>query len=327
MLQMLVGAWVSQAIYVAAKLGIADLLGEGPRTTAELAVSTQANEDALYRVLRALASIEVFEERDGGRFALTPLAECLRSGVPGSLRAFAIMLGEQEHRRAWDDVLHSVRTGEPAFDHVFGVPHFQYFSTNAAAAQVFNEGMASRASAENDAIVAAYDFSKPSTVVDVGGGQGTLLAAMLRDTPEVAGVLFDLPHVIAAKRSEAQGKKEPPLQLREGNFFESVPSGGDLYVLKKIIHDWDDVRATSILRNCRAAMSDNARLLVIDPVIPPGNERSFNKLLDLMMLIWTSGGRERTELEHRALLGRAGFETLRVIETNAPLLILEAASI
>jgi hypothetical protein len=325
LLPLLVGAWVSQAIYVAAKLGIADFLAEGPRTTAELAGSAQVNEGALYRVLRALASLEIFEECDGGRFALTPLAECLRSDVPGSLRAFAVMLGEPEHRRAWDDVLHSVRTGEPAFDHIFGVPHFQYFSANAAAAQIFNEGMASRASVENDAIVAAYDFSKSSTVVDVGGGQGTLLAEMLREAPQLSGVLFDLPHVIAAKRSKAQENKEPRLQFREGNFFESVPPGGDLYVLKKIIHDWDDVRATSILRNCAAAMSDKARLLVIDPVIPPGNEHSFNKLLDLMMLVWTSGGRERTEREHRALLGKAGLETLRVIETNVPLLILETA--
>lgn len=321
MLQMLVGTWVSQAIYVAAKLSVADLLREQPRTVAELAAATGTHEGAIYRVLRALASLGVFEEQEERRFALTPLADCLRSDVPGSLRAFAIMLGENEHRRAWDAVLHSVRTGEPAFDHVFGMPHFQYFARNPEAARAFNEGMTSRAGAENAAIVEVYDFSKFKTVIDVGGGQGTLLTAIKRMAVDTRTVLFDLPHVIAAEQSAAAAQGH---ETASGSFFESVPQGGDAYVLKKIIHDWDDERAVSILKNCHAAMGGTARLLLIEPVVPPGNTASFSKLVDLMMLVWTSGGKERTESELSTLLAVAGFSKLRFVPTACPLVIIEA---
>jgi hypothetical protein len=321
MLQLLVGAWVSQAIYVAAKLSIADLLRERPLTIAELAAATGANEGALFRILRALSSLGVFEEHDERRFALTPLADCLRSDVPGSLRAFAIMLGEKEHRGAWDNVLHSVRTGEPAFDHVFGAPHFHYFASNPEAARVFNEGMTSRAGAENAAIVEAYDFSKFRTVIDVGGGQGTLLTAIKRTAADTGTILFDLPHVISAGQSASTTQGH---ETASGNFFEFVPQGGDAYVLKKVIHDWDDDRAVSILKNCRVAMNGMARLLLIEPVVPSGNAASFNKLVDLMMLVWTSGGKERTENEHRALLAVAGFTKMQFVPTDCSLTIIEA---
>jgi hypothetical protein len=321
MLQMLVGTWVSQAIYVAAKLSVADLLREQPRTIAELAAATGTHEGAIYRVLRALASLGVFEEHEERRFALTPLADCLRSDVPGSLRAFAIMLGEKEHRRAWDDVLYSIRTGNPAFDHVFGVPHFQYFASNPEAARVFNEGMTSRAGTENAAIVEAYDFSKCKTVIDVGGGQGTLLTAIKRTAVDTRTVLFDLPHVIAAEQSASAAQGH---ETASGSFFDFVPQGGDAYVLKKIIHDWDDERAVAILKNCRAVMDGTARLLLIEPVVPSGNAASFNKLVDLVMLVWTSGGKERTENEHRKLLAAAGFTKVQFVPTDCPLAIIEA---
>jgi hypothetical protein len=325
MLRMLAGAWISQALYVVARLGIADLVRDQAKTASELAEATQTKVGALYRVLRALAETGVFEEQADAHFALTPLGECLRSDVAGSLRAFAIMLGEKEHRHAWDHILYSVRTGEPAFDHVFGVPHFQYFASKPDAARVFDEGMTSRSGIENDAIVAAYDFSKFSMIVDVGGGQGTLLACISRSVPQAKSLLFDLPHVIAESSAAAPSPEAIGYQLCAGSFFDRVPSGGDLYVLKKIIHDWDDARASLILENCHAAMSSKARLLVIEPVVPPGNAPSFNKLLDLMMLVWTSGGKERTEAEHRAILGKAGFEILRVQQTGCPLVIVEAA--
>ena len=327
MLRMLVGCWVSQALYIAAKLGIADLVQDTARTNADLAEVTQTDAGSLYRVLRALASLGVFEEQKDGRFALTPLADALRAEVPGSLRAFAIMLGEKEHWRAWGDCLHSVRTGQPAFDHVFGAPHFQYFARNSEAAKFFNEGMTSRAGPENDAIVSACDFSKFSTVVDVGGGEGTLLTAIMDAAPRTNGILFDLPHVVEARRSagkQAQPPNAPRLQFSAGSFFEAVPRGGDAYVLKKVIHDWDDERALSILKACRNAMSPSARLLIIEPVIPDGNVPSFNKLLDLMMLVWTSGGRERTERELGALLAATGLEPIQIIQTNSPLVIIEA---
>jgi O-methyltransferase domain/Dimerisation domain len=325
MLQMAAGCWISQAIYVAAKLGIADLLQDGPKRCETLAEATQTNASALYRMLRALASLDVFAEDEDGHFRLTPLAECLRTRAPGSLRAFATMLGEEEHRRPWDDVLYSVRTGQPAFDHVFGMPHFKYFAEHPEAARTFNEGMTSRSGEENDAIVSAFDFSDFKIVIDVGGGQGTLLAAILQASSSTRGVLFDLPHVIATARAgAARIGLAPRCEFRAGDFFDVVPAGGDAYVLKKVIHDWDDERVLSILNNCRKAMPGTGRLLLIEPIVPPGNAPSFNKLLDLLMLIWTSGGKERTEAEHRALLASAGFKPIRIIPTKSPLGIIEA---
>lgn len=325
LLKMVSGCWVSQAIYVAAKLGIADLLRDGPKPCGVMADATRTHAGALYRVLRALASLGVFAEDEEGRFGLTPLAECLQTGVPGSLRAYAIMLGEEEHWRPWGDVLYSVRTGQSAFDHVFGMPHFRYFAEHPEAARVFNDAMTSRSGQENDAIISAYDFSDLEAVVDVGGGQGTLLAAILHASSSTRGVLFDLPHVIAAarpalERTEQAGRCE----FRAGDFFDAVPAGGDVYLLKKVILDWDDERAGSILKNCRTAMASTGRLLLIEPLIPPGNSPSFNKLLDLLMLVWTSGGRGRTETEHRTLLASAGFELARVIPTKSAVSIIEA---
>lgn len=328
LLHMMTGCWVSQALYVAAKLGIADLLQEGPQSYTVLATATQTHAGALYRVLRALASLSIFCEGKDGHFSLTPLAEPLRADAPGSLRAFAIMLGEQEHWRAWEGTLHSVKTGEPAFEQVFGTPHFRYFAEHPEAARIFDDAMTSRSSQENEAVVAAYDFANIRTVVDVGGGQGTLMASILQVQPNARGVLFDLPHVIATSRTRmASADYAARCEFVAGDFFASVPGGGDLYLLKKIIHDWDDERARLILVNIRKAMSSTARLLLIEPVIPPGNDPSFNKLLDLLMLIWTSGGRERTESEHRTLLVSAGLNLSRVILTRSGVSIIEAVSI
>jgi hypothetical protein len=328
LLHMVTGCWISQALYVAAKLGIADLLQEGPQSCTRLAEATQTHAGALYRVLRALASVGVFAEDEAGRFSLTPLAELLRTDAPGSLRAFAIMLGAPEHWRAWEGVLHSVHTGQPAFDHVFGMPLFEYFPTHPEAARIFDDAMTSRSSQENTAIIAAYDFTAAHTVVDVGGGQGTLLASILELHPHVGGVLFDLPHVIASARTRIEGTGQVARwECVDGDFFTAVPAGGDCYLLKKVIHDWDDERAQRILTNCRTAMSDTGRLLLIEPLIPPGNEASFNKLLDLLMLVWNAGGRERTEREHQELLAAAGFHLSRVIPTRAGVSIIEAVPV
>lgn len=325
MLRMVVGCWISQAIYVAAKLGIADLLQDGPRTSEQLAESTQTHAGTLYRVLRALASIDIFSEDNEGRFQLTPLAGCLRSAAPGSLRAFAVMLGEAEHWRVWGDLLHSVRTGQPAFDHVFGMPQFQYFATHPESGRRFNEGISSRGGQENDAILAAYDFARFATVVDIGAGEGGLLAAILKSTETTRGILFDLPHVVAAARPKFAGTQQAErCGFGEGDFFDAVPPGADAYILKKVIHNWDDERALSILKSCAAAMSQDARLLLIEPVVSPDNQPSFNKLLDLQMLVWTSGGRERTESEHATLLRAAGLQMDRVVSTEATLSIIDA---
>jgi O-methyltransferase/methyltransferase family protein len=328
LLHMMTGCWISQALYVAAKLGIADLLQEGPQSCTRLAEATQTHPRALYRVLRVLANVGVFVEDEAECFRMTPLAEPLCTDAPGSLRAFAIMLGAPEHWRAWEGMLHSVSTGQPAFDHVFGVPLFQYFPAHPEAAQLFNDAMTSRSGQENAAIVAAYDFAAAHTVVDVGGGQGTLLASILHAHPKARGVLFDLPHVIAPARTRMESTGQAARwEFMAGDFFTAVPVGGDLYLLKKVIHDWDDERAQRILTNCRTAMSNTGRLLLMEPLIPPGNEPSFNKLLDLLMLVWNAGGRERTEREHQTLLASAGFHLSRVIPTRSGISIIEAVPV
>jgi O-methyltransferase domain/Dimerisation domain len=324
LLRLAAGSWLSQAIYVVAKLGIADLLAAGPASSTKLAEVTGTHAGALYRILRALASVGVFAEDNDHRFELTPAAECLCSQTPGSLRAFAVMLGEQEHWRSWGEILHSVRTGQPAFDRVFGVSRFEYFADHPDDARTFSDAMTSRASEENDAIIAAYDFSEFESVTDVGGGQGSLLAAILRATSRTRCVLFDLPHVVAtAKEATDHGERPVRYDFVGGSFFDPLPAAG-AYVLKKVVWDWDDERAIAILTNCRAAMPSSGRLLVIEPIVPTGNLPSFNKLLDLLLLVWTPGGRVRTEVEHRALLSASKLAMVRVIPTGSSLSIIEA---
>lgn len=324
LLNLIVGSWVSQAIAVAARLGIADLLEDGPRAAAELARATGQNPDALYRLLRALAGVGIFAEDDAGLFELTPLADNLRSRAPASLRAYAVFVGDDCYWRAWGQLQHSVRTGECAFEQVFGLPLFDYLAQHRDLAEVFDAAMTSRGNVENRAIAAACEVPQ-GTIVDVGGGRGSLLAALLRGNPRARGILFDRPHVIAGA---AAPLREAGLQDRcqrvGGDFFERVPAGGDLYVLKKIIHDWDDDRARAILANCRAVMAGDSRLLLLEEVIKPGNAPAFGKLLDLQMLVQTPGGRERTGEQYRTLLGAAGLRLTRIAPTDCPLSLIEA---
>jgi hypothetical protein len=266
----------------------------------------------------------VFAEDAEGRFVLTPLAEGLRADAPASMRAFIMMMGEDWHWRAWGELLESVRTGQSAFEHVFGCGLFAYFAARPEAARVFDAAMTSRTDQEKAAVLAAYDWPA-GTIVDVGGGVGALLAAILARRPDAHGVLFDLPHVTtdATERIEQAGVSQR-CKVVAGDFFQEVPPGGDLYLLKKIIHDWDDQHALAILRNCRAAIADGGRLLVIEHVLAPGNAPSWGKLLDLQMLVVTHGGRERSEAEYRALLRQAGFELERVIPTASITSLIEA---
>ena len=322
-LQMASGYWVSQSIYVAAKLGIADLLKDSPKSCDELATATGTNAPSLYRVLRALASLGVFAETELNHFTLTPLAACLQSDVPDSFRAFVILLGE-EHYRVWGDLLHGVQTGGRPFEHIYGMNLFEYLAQNPESAKIFDESMTNFSVFESAAIAASYDFSSIQTLVDVAGGQGHLIASILKSNPTLKGVLFEQPHVIErAKRFlEAEGVLER-CQLAAGNFFESVPEGGDAYILKYIIHDWDDERAIAILKQCHKVMPDNGKLLVAEQVIPPGNEPFMGKLLDLNMLVMTPGGRERTEAEYRALFEKAGFKLTRIVSTQEDVSIIE----
>lgn len=328
LLRVLAGGWVTQAISICAKLGIADLLQAQPRSCGFLAQSTQTHPRSLYRVLRALASVGIFHEDANRCFGLTPMADHLRTDAPGSLRAFAIMLGEREHWRAWEGLMHSVQTGNSAFEKIFGMSHFEHFERHPQAGAVFDAAMTSRSGPENRAVVAAYDFARTRNVVEVGGGQGSLLQAILHSNRETQGVLFDLDHVAAGARKRMQEAPESSrCEFVAGDFFSDVPGGGDLYILKKVIHDWDDESARVILANCRRAMTAAGRLLLIEPVVPEGNDPSFSKLLDLLMLVWTSGGLERTEAEHRVLLATAGFDLRRVIPTPVGVAILEAVPV
>jgi hypothetical protein len=322
--EMLRGYQCSQALYVAAKLGIADLLKDGPKRCEELAQATGTHARSLYRLMRYLASIGVFTEGPHADFGLTPLAACLQTGVPGSRRALAMMHGE-EHYRAWGELLYSVQTGEPAFNRLFGQGVFAYLAAHPEAAAVLNEGMTDVATHMAEAVVQAYDFSPYGMIVDVGGGYGTFLTALLQANPRARGVLFDQPHVVAGatKHLEASGLGGR-CHTVAGDFFTAVPAGGDAYVLTRVIHDWDEAHSIAILKSCYRTMADQGTLLVIEHVIPPGNAPSPGKLADLNMLVFT-GGCERTEAEYRALFAAAGFTLRQIIPTQSPFSVIEGA--
>jgi hypothetical protein len=326
LIQMITGFWISQAIYAAAKLGIADLVKEGPQPCEKLAQATGMPPQTLYRLLRALASVGVFREGEEGCFGLTPLAEYLQTGVPSSLRAFAIMQSELQYR-AYGEVLHSVKTGETAFNLVCGQELFPYLTQHPTAAAVFDEAMTGYTTQVAATVAAAYDFSQFGALVDVGGGYGTLLRAILQTNPALHGVLFDLPHVAedAKKRIAAAGLTER-CSIIGGDFFATVPTGGDAYLLKSIIHDWDEERAVTLLRNCHRAMAARSKLLVIEAVLPPGNTSFFHKWADLTMLVIT-GGRERTEAEYRALFAAADFQLTQIIPTASEMSVIEGVRV
>lgn len=309
--QMLSGYWLTQAVYVAAKLGLADLVKPGPKSADELAKATGTNAAALYRLLRALASLGVFVEQPGGTFALTPVGQCLCDG-PGSQRSLAIMSGE-EHYRAFAELLYSVQTGKPAFDKVFGMPVFDFLSKHPPQAKLFDEAMVGVHGRETAAMLDAYDFSAFGVLADVGGGNSSLLSAVLQRYPAMKGMLLDLPGVVERARPNIQAAGlTDRLQATAGNFFEKVPAGADAYLMRHIIHDWDDERAGTILKNIHQTMGPKGKLLVVESVIAPGNEPGFGKLLDLVMLA-IPGGKERTEQEYRQLYASAGFRLTRIV--------------
>jgi hypothetical protein len=323
--QLICGYWHSQCVYVAAKLGIADLLANGPQSVDDLAQQTGTHRPSLFRLLRALASLKVFAEEPGQRFRLTPAAEPLRRDVPGSQWAMAVMMGE-EHFRAWGELLYSVRTGKIGFDKVFGRPVFEFLSQHPEQAAIFDKAMVGVHGRETSAMLDAYDFSAFASVVDIGGGNGSTLSGILEKHPSIHGTLFDLPGVIqrAGVAVDAAGLSDR-IHLVDGDFFESVPAGADAYVLRHIIHDWEEEKAIRILTNVRQAIARDGRLLVVESVIPPGNEPFFGKLLDLTMLV-IPGGQERTEPEYRDLLGKAGFRLVRIVPTAAEVSVIEGVA-
>lgn len=317
------GYWQSQAIYVAAKLKLADLLAGGARTAEDLASQTGAYSEALARMLRALASIGVFEQQADGRFANTVLSECLRSDVPGSQWAMAVMMGE-EHFLAWSELLYCVQTGRGGFRKVFDQPIFEYLHEHPEQGQLFDAAMTSIHGAETAAMLDAYDLAEVGTLCDVGGGNGSLLLMTLERNPHLRGLLYDLPHVAERARNVvASSAFADRCEVRGGNFFESVPNGADAYLLRHIIHDWNDELSRTILRNIREAMPAQGRVLIVESVIPPGNDPSFAKWLDLTMLVIPEG-KERTESEFRDLLASAGLQLVRIVPTALEISVIEA---
>ena len=324
LMQLLFGALMQKSICIAAKLRIADLLAEGPQTIAELAATTEAHEPSLYRLLRTLASVGIFSETSKQKFELTPVATLLRSDVPNSMRDFAIMMDEHWLWSAWGELMYSVRTGGIAHDKVQGMSSFEYFKQNAEAGQIFYRAMTNISQNVMPAIVEAYNFSDVHKLVDIAGGHGLLLARILKMNPHMNGILFDLPHVIdAAKELLNKEGVSTRVELASGDFFKTIPAGADAYMMKHIIHDWDDEQSIKILQNIRAAISEKGKVLIIEMVVPEDNQPSPAKALDLLMLVM-EGGKERTASEYSNLLATSGFSLTRIVPTKSPYSIVEA---
>jgi hypothetical protein len=327
LLQMIVGKWVSSAISAVAHFGIADHLESGPKTPQELASLTGTQERPLYRLLRATASIGVFTEREDGRFTQTPLSEALRSNAKPCVRHMAMMLTDDWHIRAWEQLPWCIETAKPASYKLHGMGMFDWMAQHPEKTGNFNQAMTDLSQGDAAAIVQSYDFSRFQHIVDVAGGHGTLLAAILDQTPKLRGTLFDMPHVIdGAKKAGILGRFADRCTLEAGSFFESVPEGADAYIMKFIIHDWYDPECIKILRHCRAGIRPGGCLLVVDQVVPGRNEPAFSKIVDLEMLV-LPGGMERTEQEFHELFAAAGFRLERVIPMPAPQCILEGVPV
>ena len=326
-LDMVLAQWNAAAISAVAKVGIADQLESGPKTTQELASLLRLQEDPLYRVLRALAGVGIFQEGENRTFSQTVLSDVLRTNAKPSLRYAAAMMIDHWQYRSVQGICSTLENGRAAAVNVFGTGLFDYLHANPDEAFLFNRGMTDLSSGEAPAVVATYDFSGFGHIVDVGGGAGALLAAILASTPTVRGTLFDQPSVIEQAKSDAIlapfGER---CEVAGGSFFEAVPAGADAYIMKHIIHDWDDERATTILANCRRAMRPGGTLLVVDRVIGPPNAADPKKFFDVAMMLMP-GGRERSEPEWHALYAAAGFRVTRILPTPAQHSIIEGAVI
>ncbi|MBX9787294.1 MAG: methyltransferase [Pirellulales bacterium] len=323
--RLLTGTWISQMLYAAAKLGVADHLAGEPMSAEDLAAAVGVQAEPLYRLLRALASEGVFEEDDHHRFSLTPMADLLRSDVATSKQAMAIMLGE-EHHAAWGQIIYSLQTGKPAFDHVYGKPVFGYLAEHPEAARNFDAAMTAVHGSETAQMLAAYDFSDCKTLADIGGGNGSLITMVLQRYPKLKGILYDLDHVVARAKPRLEAASVADrCQVIAGSFFESVPSGADTYLMRHIIHDWDEPRCIQILKHCRAALPAGGKVLLIEAVIPPGNKPSFGKLIDINMLVMP-GGKERTAAEYKSLYAAAGLKLSRIVPTAGAMSLIEGVA-
>ena len=323
--QMVIGKWISQAIGTAVELGVPDVLGKSARRCSDIARAIDVSEDGLYRLLRALASVGLLAESADRRFKLTRMGQLLRRDHPQSAAGYARFTAHDITWRPWGQLTYSVKTGLPAFDHVFGSNVFEHLSHHPDAAAVFDDAMTSISAAEARATADAYGFTGISTLMDVAGGHGLLLATILRQNKTMRGVLFDQPHVAAGAAATFNLKGVAGrVRIESGDFFKELPSGADAIIMKHILHDWDDDSARRILQTCHRALGPRGRVLIVDPVVPTGNLPHYGKLLDLEMLALTPRGRERTKAEFTTLLRGAGFRLSRVVATKSPLSVVEA---
>lgn len=327
LIQMATAHWVSRFLYVAAQMNLADQLADRPKTAEELARATGADLTSLYRMMRTMASLGLFTEDAEHRFSLTRLGEPLRTGVSGSVRGSVLTLAGGIFTKALDHLLYSVQTGKTGFEKAFEVPLFNWLAGHPTEASMFSETMVVLHGTEPPAVASAYDFSEVGIIVDVGGATGNMLSAILNHYPKPRGILFDLPHVVAdaPELLNAKGLTDR-IKIENGSFFENVPSGGDVYLLSHIIHDWSEAQCLTILGNCRRAMTPDSRLLIIEMVLPPGDTPHLGKILDVIMLA-VPGGQERTEAEYRALLAKGGFRLRHVVPTESAVSVVEAVPI
>lgn len=318
------GHWVAAAVYAAARLGLADQLRDGPRSSDAVAAAVGGDASAVYRLMRALATLGVFRETSSRTFALTDVGQLLRADHPESMRSMALFQGAPPHWRGWGNFLHSVRTGESAFAAVHGQGFFDYCQTDPEFSAAFNGAMTGMSAMAAQAVVKAYDFSGVNRLVDVGGGHGYLLTRILQATPGLRGCVFDLPHVVAGARDViAAAGVQDRCETAGGSFFESVPPA-DAYISKHIIHDWDDEHSINILRTMRASLAPGGRVLLVEMVLTGENRHALGTLIDLEMLHATHGGRERTTEEYAALFAAAGLRLQRIVTTESLFSVLEA---
>jgi hypothetical protein len=311
------GFQITQAIHVASILRIADHLTDGARSADELAVLTQSHAGALYRLLRALAAVGVFREDESRKFALTPMGDCLRTDSATPIGAWAEFIGSPYFWRAWGHLLHSVRTGENAFQDLNGKDVWQYRAEHPDDGATFNRAMTQLSRGSAEAVIGAYDFSAFRSIVDVGGGQGLMLAAILSAYPQMHGILFDQPGVVAGAKSVLVERGViDRCNIVGGSFFDAVPEGADAYLMRVVIHDWEDDEAIAILKVCRHAMQKTAKLLLVEGIVAPANEMPATKFMDINMLV-SPGGRERTREEFSELFAKSGFELTRVAPAGA----------
>jgi hypothetical protein len=324
LIQMGTASWVSAMVFVAAKLGLADYLADGPKSAAELAAVTGTHAPSVHRFMRTLASLGILTERDEQRFALTTLGEALKSGAPGAARGTLMAFCSRWFWHGWEDMLYSLQTGNTGFEKATGMPIFEYLRQNPEEASYFSEAMVGFHGAEPPAVAEAYDFSAFNVIVDVGGATGNMLAAILAKHLAPRGVLFDRSHVVneAPALLASHGVAER-VTIEAGDFFQSVPAGGDAYLLSHIIHDWNEEQCLTILGHCRKAIKPNGRLLIVEMVLPAGDTPHPGKVLDMVMLVFP-GGQERTEAEYAPLLARARFRLNRVVPTASAVSIVEA---